>query len=100
MYKAISTLPVIALVSIFILYHADITFMYNDRVSALTNIPDSIFRIRARYVFINYTVQSYRTRFQIFRKAAPQMVAFPVLTSRNEFSDVSEKLGVFKFQDH
>jgi hypothetical protein len=38
--------------------------------------------------------------FLICPKAASQMVAFPVsCIKKYKFSDVSEKLGVFKFQD-
>jgi len=151
LYEAISILPVVTFVSIFTLYHSDISLVYNDRVSALVNILTAYFSHRTRYmsligvwyvrkvsnlcsmmtwiflseivfvyswclfipilmtnclylylmtnstsvwsmeykinewkknVFITHST-SYRTRFLIFPKAAHQIVAFPVLTSRN-----------------
>jgi len=45
--------------------------------------------------------RTYWTRFQTFTKAAPKMMAFLFLTSwKMSFSDISEKLAVFKFQEH
>jgi len=71
-----------------------------DRVSALANIPARHFPIKAHYVFMNCTVPTYWTRFQTPTKAAPEMMAFLFLTSwKMSFSDISDKLAVFKFQE-
>jgi len=44
--------------------------------------------------------RTYWTRFQTSNKAAPEMMAFLFLTSwKMSFSDISEKLAVFKFQE-
>jgi len=57
--------------------------VYDDRVSALANIPDCVFSLQSKLVVHYATVPSYRTLFQIYPKAASQVVVFPVLTSRN-----------------
>jgi len=60
-----------------------------------------IFRIKAHNVLINCTEPPYWwTRFQTFTKADPEIMAFPDLTSRKtNFSDISGKPALFKFQD-
>ena len=50
LYEAISILPVVTFVSIFTLYHSDISLVYNDRVSALVNILTAYFSHRTRYM--------------------------------------------------